>query len=124
MGSPYLEIGPSTDPVGTAALALGVSTLALAAARPAKVMAWLERTQSRSLIAALGVGAALASAGYLHHYLNGGPRIVDATSYFLQGRALAEGKLAFEVPDPSASFRGRFTLFHDGALSRCALDDH
>jgi hypothetical protein len=117
MGSPYLEIGPSSDPFGTAALVLGGAALVLSLARPAKLMAWLDGTRTRVLIGALAVVAALASYGYLHHYLHGGPRIVDATSYFLEGRALAEGKLAFDVPSPSASFRGRFTLFREGALS-------
>jgi hypothetical protein len=99
------------------ALVLGGAALALALARPAQLSAWLDRARTRTLVGALAVAAALASYGYLHHYLHGGPRIVDATSYFLEGRALAEGKLAFDVPSPSASFRGRFTLFRDGALS-------
>ncbi len=60
--------------------------------------------------ARLSLGAALLSAGYLHHYLRGGPRIIDATSYFLEARALSEGYFAFPVPDPSGSFRGRFLL--------------
>lgn len=117
MGSPYLELGPSTDPIGTAALLLGVAALVLALIRPVAVTAWLHATRTRPLVVGLAVAAALASYGYLEHYLRGGPRIIDATSYFLQGRALAEGRLAFDVPDPSASFRGRFTLFRDGALS-------
>jgi hypothetical protein len=58
------------------------------------------------------------SAGYVVHYLRGGPRIVDAASYFLQARGIAEGKLSFEVPDPSGSFRGRFLVSApDGRLS-------
>jgi hypothetical protein len=117
MQSPYLELGPSSDPFGTAALVLGGVALVFALSRPTKLTAWLDGTRSRVLVTALAVAAALASYGYLQHYLHGGPRIVDATSYFLEGRALAEGKLAFDVPSPSASFRGRFTLFRDGALS-------
>src|SRR5688500_10565006 len=117
MQSPYLELGPSPDPFGTAALVLGGAALLLALFRPAKLTALLDGTRSRVLVTALAVAGALASYGYLHHYLHGGPRIVDATSYFLEGRALAEGKLAFDVPSPSASFRGRFTSFRDGALS-------
>jgi hypothetical protein len=117
MQSPYLELGPSPDPFGTAALVLGGAALLLALFRPAKLTALLDGTRSRVLVTALAVAGALASYGYLHHYLHGGPRIVDATSYFLEGRTLAEGKLAFDVPSPSASFRGRFTSFRDGALS-------
>lgn len=117
MGNPYLEIGPSTDAVGTTALVLGAVALVVALARPKALERWLAAAPARWLIGALAVTAALASYGYLQHYLRGGPRIVDATSYFLEGRALSEGKLAFDVPTPSAAFRGRFTLFHDGALS-------
>ena len=69
-----------------------------------------------SLVAILAFGAALLSLGYVAFFLRGGPRIVDATSYFLQARALAEGHFAWRVPEPSASFRGRFLLFHDGAI--------
>ncbi len=58
--------------------------------------------------ALLSVVAALLSAGYVVHYLRGGPRIIDATSYFLQARALSDGLLSFEIPAPTAAFRGRF----------------
>jgi hypothetical protein len=50
------------------------------------------------------------SCAYLGFYLRGGPRIIDATSYFLEARSLAAGAFSFEVPDPTASFRGRFLL--------------
>jgi len=52
----------------------------------------------------------LLSAGYLHHYLRGGPRIVDATSYWLQAKALAEGHVTWPIFEPTASVRGRFLL--------------
>ena len=70
-------------------------------------------TRSIRLAVLLALGAALLSAGYVAYYLRGGPRIVDATSYWLEGRALAEGHLAFGVPDPSAAFRGRFLVSAD-----------
>jgi hypothetical protein len=59
---------------------------------------------------ALAASSALLSFGYVAYYLRGGPRIVDATYYFLAGRALAEGHFAFGVPGPLASFAGRFLL--------------
>jgi hypothetical protein len=59
--------------------------------------------------------AALLSVAYIAIYLKGGPRIVDATTYFLQGRALAEGDLAWQTLEPSASFRGRFLLYSSSA---------
>jgi len=50
------------------------------------------------------------SCAYLSYYLRYGPRIIDATSYFLEARTLAAGAFSFHVPDPTASFRGRFLL--------------
>src|SRR6185436_1425282 len=47
---------------------------------------------------------------YVRYYLRGGPRIIDATSYFLEARSLAAGSFSFAVPDPTAAFRGRFLL--------------
>lgn len=67
----------------------------------------------RRFLAYAATAAALLSLGYIAVYLRGGPRIIDATSYFLQGRALSQGHLSWSVVDPSASFRGRFLLFHD-----------
>jgi len=55
--------------------------------------------------------AALLSIVYIGHYLRGGPRIVDATTYFLQGRALSHGDFSWTPMEPSASFRGRFLLY-------------
>jgi hypothetical protein len=63
----------------------------------------------------LAATAALLSAGYVEFYLRGGPRIIDATSYLLEARALAEGSLAFDVPWPSAAFRGRFLTSAPGS---------
>jgi hypothetical protein len=57
--------------------------------------------------------AALLSIAYVAFYLRGGPRIVDATTYFLQGRALSHGDLAWPVLEPSSSFRGRFLLYRE-----------
>lgn len=55
--------------------------------------------------------AAFALSGlYVQQYLRGGPRIIDATSYFLEARSLAAGSFSFHAPDPSAAFRGRFLL--------------
>jgi hypothetical protein len=50
------------------------------------------------------------SCGYVGYYLRGGPRVIDATSYFLEAKSLAAGWFTFQVPDPVASFRGRFLL--------------
>jgi hypothetical protein len=54
--------------------------------------------------------AAVLSAGYVAYYLRGGPRIIDATSYWLQGRALSEGMLAWPIADPEHGVLGRFLI--------------
>lgn len=65
----------------------------------------------RSLwLAALCLFASALSWAYLHYYLRGGPRIIDATSYWLEARSLARGAFSFQVPDPTGAFRGRFLL--------------
>jgi hypothetical protein len=74
-----------------------------------------DRDQRRRVLVGGAFIAAFLSLGYVAFYLRGGPRIIDATSYFLEGRALAHFKFAWAVPSPSASFRGRFLLFHDPA---------
>lgn len=54
--------------------------------------------------------AALLSWGYFLFFLGGAPRIIDATTYLLEARAFSQGSVGFTVPDPSASFRGRFLI--------------
>ncbi len=61
-------------------------------------------------LAALCLVAFLLSCAYLSYYLRGGPRVIDATSYFLEARSIAAGSFTFQVPDPMASFHGRFLL--------------
>ncbi len=76
------------------------------------------RLGTRRFLAITGLAAALLSVAYTAVYLRGGPRIIDATTYWLQGRALADGDLRFAVPFPSASFRGRFLLGgEDGTIA-------
>jgi hypothetical protein len=61
-------------------------------------------------LAALCLLAAALSYGYVHFYLRGGPRIIDATSYWLEARTLATGSFSFDALYPTGSFRGRFLL--------------
>jgi hypothetical protein len=63
----------------------------------------------------LCISAFLLSWAYVGFYLRGGPRIIDATSYFLEARSLASGAFTFDVSEPSASFRGRFLLLAPGS---------
>ncbi len=74
----------------------------------------------RTWLVALALLATALSGLYVHFYLRGGPRIIDATSYFLEARAMAHGMLTWPVPEPTASFRGRFLLARwtaDGAVA-------
>jgi len=106
-----------------ATLGIAVFLLVLAASRGGAVTltAWLappsrtrpDSVSRRRYLTIVGFTAAFLSLGYVAFYLRGGPRIIDATSYFLQGRALAHGKLAWTITDPTASFRGRFLLFRE-----------
>ena len=59
--------------------------------------------------------AALLSIAYIAIYLRGGPRIIDATTYFLQGRALSHGDFSWPAFEPSSEFRARFLLYREGA---------
>ncbi|WP_437943788.1 hypothetical protein WMF27_02775 [Sorangium sp. So ce281] len=68
-----------------------------------------------AIAAALSVVAALLSAAYVAVYLRGGPRIIDATSYWLEARAMAAGYLAWPLDEPAASVLGRFLVRSDAA---------
>jgi hypothetical protein len=74
-------LGLPRDPAQWLAAALALA--AMAAARP------LVREGRRPRLAAalLALVAAALSAAYVAVYLRGGPRIIDASSYFLQARA-------------------------------------
>lgn len=61
-------------------------------------------------LAALCSFAFALSCAYVSFYLRGGPRIIDASSYFLEARSIAAGAFDFWVPEPLASFHGRFLL--------------
>ena len=65
---------------------------------------------ARAVTWACAILAAALSLLYIAFYLRGGPRIIDATSYYLEGRALAEGHLAWPVAEPVASVDGRFLV--------------
>ena len=75
------------------------------------------RASRPRFLATAGIAAGFLTLGYAAHFLRGGPRIIDATTYWLQAKALAHGHLAWTPPFPSASFRGRFLLFHEGKLA-------
>ncbi len=92
------------DQVGWAALGVAAVFLYLAARAPKS----LTEGSTRRFLVLGAAAAALLSLGYAAVYLRGGPRIIDATTYWLQARSLAEGFVSFPIPDAAASFRGRF----------------
>lgn len=105
--------GAPPDRVAIASLAAGVVLLALALRKRTRD-AWMMQPSPRLFLGVSALLAALLSLGYVAFYLRGGPRIIDATTYSLEARALSEGHLHWPVPMPSASFRGRFLLYDDG----------
>ena len=108
MNSPYTTLGWPPDGVAWAALAAAVALAPLLHACARRPFGSLAKTEF--VLPALALGAALLSAGYVDYYLRGGPRIIDATSYYLQARAMAHGYFAFPVASPLGSFGGRFLL--------------
>lgn len=71
---------------------------------------FLEPHRGRWLVAALCITAGLASWAYVNVYLRGAPRIIDATSYWLQARTFSTGAFTIELPLPSSALRGRFLV--------------
>ncbi|HYQ26829.1 MAG TPA: glycosyltransferase family 39 protein, partial [Polyangiaceae bacterium] len=108
MNSPYTTLGWPPDGVAWAALAVAFALVPLLHFRGRLALGSALKVEF--VLPALACSAALLSAGYVSFYLRGGPRIIDATSYYLQARAIAHGYFAFPVPVPLASFAGRFLL--------------
>ena len=108
MNSPYTTLGWPPDGVAWAVLAAACTLAALLQPRIRRALGSTSKLEF--VLPLLAAFAALLSAGYVAHYLRGGPRIIDATSYYLQARAMAHGYFAFPVASPLASFGGRFLL--------------
>ena len=86
------------------ALALAVVVMALGPrlVRPA--------AQRRVFLGLAALASAALSVVYVVAYLRGGPRIIDATSYYLEARALAQGLFAWPLASPEAAVLGRFLV--------------
>ncbi len=113
--SPKLAIvlgrwGAPSEDVAWVAFAVGLGCVLATLAGRDPLGGMRQATRPRFLAGASLI-AAFLTLGYAAHYLRGGPRIIDATAYVLQAKALAHGHLSWHVPFPSASFRGRFLLF-------------
>src|SRR5262245_27815192 len=108
-----MHVGFPRDAAQLAALV--VAAALLVAARP------LLSARPRTFVAAAATLAAALSALYVVFYLRGGPRIIDATAYFLEGRALSDGQLTFPLGEPAASTMGRFLVRPEGDPTRAAV---
>ncbi|HEY8039394.1 MAG TPA: hypothetical protein VIF15_06350 [Polyangiaceae bacterium] len=111
----------SRPPDRPAQVALGAAVALLAIALVPGGPRWLasaldfttvgDLTRRRRFLTVAAFVAAFLSLGYIAFYLRGGPRAPDAAAYWLEGRAMSHGELAWAAPEPSASFRARFLLF-------------
>lgn len=106
----FPRLGLPENVVAWGALALGVAALVggAAALRAAR------RREKVAVLVLAGI-AALLSWGYVHAYLRGGPRIIDATSYWLEARALAAGHVTWPTGEPETASLGRFLVRSEGA---------
>jgi hypothetical protein len=110
--------GRPPDALAKLALGFAVALLLLVISGRGRSILSGDDIPRRHFLAIAAFVASLLSLFWIAAYLRGGPRIVDATTYFLQGRALSQGELAWSLPEdlPRASFRGRFLFHHDGEL--------
>lgn len=61
----------------------------------------------------MAIAAAATTYSWWALALRGAPKVIDATTYWLQARALAAGSFTWRLPDATASFAGRFLLVGD-----------
>jgi hypothetical protein len=97
----------------TPAVALAVALIVIWQGR--RGFTALFRAPKALALALLACLALALSFGYVQQYLRGGPRIIDATSYWLEARAFAEGYATWPIGEPTASVRGRFLLLGGSA---------
>jgi len=95
---------PADTPAWVALLAFGGALVSPLIAR------FVPRLSLRSWVVAWAALSVLLSAAYVQSYLHGGPRIIDATSYWLEARGFASGLVTWLVDEPTAAVRGRFLL--------------
>ena len=104
------RVGLPEDAAQWAAVAIGAATIAWSA----RIALFARRNERRVVIGLAALAAALSGL-YVVFYLRGGPRIIDATSYYLSARGLAEGHVTFPAPDPETSVLGRFLVRSEDA---------
>lgn len=103
------RFGMPVDVAQWGALALGAATLVWGARAST-----LARRHEARVVAGLALIAGVLSWIYVTAYLRGGPRIIDATSYWLEARALSQGHVTWPVGEPETSSLGRFLVRSEG----------
>ena len=111
----------SRPPDRPAQMVLGLAVVLLVVLATPGGMGWLasavdfasvaQLARRRRFLLVSSFVAAFLSLGYIALYLRGGPRAFDASTYWLQGRALSHGGFSWAIADPSASFRASDLLF-------------
>ncbi len=104
------------DRVARGAVIVAALLVAAALLPGSRARGLLERASRTVVVIVLAFLAGFLSLGYIVVYLHGGPRIIDATMYFLQGRALSHGAFTWPLGEPSEAVRGRFLYAHAGRI--------
>lgn len=113
---PMSWVGLPPDAAAWSALLLAVLILTC----PRRGRAWLAGCPTWLTLTCLALLSACLSLIYFEGYLGGRPRIIDASAYLLEAKTFSTGQFSFEVPEPTALFRGRFLVPVEGTPQRLA----
>jgi len=91
-------------------LVLGVRQLGQKPHTPIGASGVTAPTTPRVPVGAAALVASASSWAYFAYYLGGGPRIIDATSYWLQAHQFAAGQLSLTLDGPAGAYLGRFLV--------------
>lgn len=105
---PMFAFGLPHDLVTLAALACAVLTLLIPVLPYPST--WRIPRSTALWLTLLSACACALSLGYFYYYLQGHPRLIDATTYLFQARSLAHDSFGLAAFGPSASYRGRFVV--------------
>ena len=116
MSEIFGHFGIPPDAVAKSACGLA-AVIWLAHGRLNRTWQKLPGAQARAGVKWLALFAAIASVTYYYYYLRGGPRIIDATYYWLQAKTFANGHLTLPLLYPTSAQRGRFLYYNPEARS-------
>jgi len=107
--TPLGGVGPPPDRAAVACFVLGLVVLITALWRR-RSPASISTRHAPAAVAVCATAAFGLSLAYVSVYLEGGPRIIDATSYFLQGRVFSSGSFTLPASFGTSALRGRFLI--------------